>query len=113
MLFNTVIDFDTSTRMTRNISTSNLCLLLIPLLFMINDTLRVIARINAQSNIFIPNTTVVIEISMAHADIPSGSMNTGINPCRTIVTTITIIVVVTITTITMIASNRYYHHYQY
>ena len=42
---------------------------------------------------------------MINAAIPSIIVNTGINRCRTAVTTIPITVVVTITTITMIAMN--------
>ena len=42
---------------------------------------------------------------MINATIPSIITNTGINRCRTAVTTITISVVVTITSITMIAIN--------
>ena len=46
---------------------------------------------------------VLPEISVVNAIISSITTNTGINRCRTVVTTIT--VVVTITTITMIAVN--------
>ena len=102
MLFNTVIKSDTSTCMIHNISTSASCLLLSLLLFMISSTFSIIANINAHSFIT-PSTTIIIEISMVNAIIPSVVMNTGIRRCRTVVTTITITVVVIITTITMIA----------
>ena len=105
MLFNTVINTDTSTTMIHNISTRTLCLLLLLLAFMINNTLSNIANSNASNSIITPSTTLMIETSMINATILSIIMNTGINCCRTAVTTITITVVVTITTITMIAMN--------
>ena len=72
---------------------------------MIDSTLSLIANINAHNSIITPSTTTITEISMVHAIIPSIIIiiNTGINRCRTAVTTITITVVVIITTITMIA----------
>ena len=88
MFFNTVISIDTSTSMIHNISTRALCLLLLLLSFMIDNTLSNIAN-----------------SSMIKATIPSIIINTGTNRCRTAATTVTITVVVTITTITMIAIN--------
>ena len=105
MLFNTVFNIDTSTSMIHNISTRTLCLLLVLLAFMINNTLSNIANSNASNSIITPSITIIIEISMIHATIPVIIINTGINRCRTAATTITIAVVVTITTITMIAMN--------
>ena len=105
MLFNTVISIDTSTSMVHNISTRTLCLLLVLLSFMINNTLSNIASSNASNRIITPSTTITIEISMINATIPSIIINTGIKRCRTAVTTFIITVVVTITTITMIAIN--------
>ena len=70
---------------------------------MIKNTLNNIASSNASNRIITPSTTIIIEISMINATIPSIISNTGINRGRTAVTTITIAVVVTITTITMIA----------
>ena len=99
MLFNTVINVDTSTSMIHNISTRALCLLLLLLSFMITNTLSNIANSNASNSILTPSTTIIIEISMINATIPSIIINTGINRCRPAVTTITITVVVTITTI--------------
>ena len=64
-----------------------------------------IANINAHNGIITPSTTMIIEISMVIASIPSIIVNAGINDCRTVVTTITITVVVIITTSTMIAMN--------
>ena len=107
MLFNTVLNIDTCTSTVHNISTRALCLLLLLLSFMMNNTLSNIANSNASNSI---STTIVIEISMINATIPSIIINTGIHRCRTAVTTITITVVVTVTTITMIAID---HHYQY
>ena len=104
MLFNTVINIDTSAGMVHNISTRTLCLLLVLLSFMINNTLSNIASNNASNRIITPSTTI-IEISMMHATIPSIIIHTGIDRCRTAVTSITITVAVTITTITMIAIN--------
>ena len=105
MLFNTVTNTDTSTTMVRNISTRTLCLLLVLLSFMITNTLSNIANSNASNCIITPSTTIIIEISMTNATKPSIIINTGVNRCRTAVTTITITVVVTITTIAMIAIN--------
>ena len=102
MLFDTVVNIDTRTSMVHNISTRALCLLLVLLSFMINNTLSNIATSNAGNRIITPSTTMIIEISMINATIPSIIINTGLNRCRTI----TIVVfVVTITTITMIAIN--------
>ena len=72
---------------------------------MINNTLSNIANRNASNSISTPSTSILIETSMINATIPSIIINTGINRCRTAVTTITITVVVTITTITKIAIN--------
>ena len=72
---------------------------------MIKNTLNNIANSNASDSTITPSTTINIEISMINATIPSIIINTGINRCRTAVTTATITVVVTITTITMIAIN--------
>ena len=85
MLFDTVITIGTSTNMTHHISTGTLRFLLLLLFFMIK---------NAPSNL----TTIIIEIGMVNAVIPSILMNTGINRYRIVVTTITITVVVSITT---------------
>ena len=74
---------------------------------MINNTLSNIASSNASNRIITPSTAIVIEISMINATTPSIIIHTGINRCRTAVTTITIAVVVTITTITMIAMNTF------
>ena len=104
MLFNTVISIDTSTSMVPNISIRTLCLLLVLVSFMINNTLS-IASSNASNRTIPPSTTIITEISMMNATIPSIIIDTGINRCRTAGTTITITVVVTTTTITMIAIN--------
>ena len=100
MLFNTVINIDTSTSAIHNISTSTLRLLFV---FMSNNALSNIANSNASNGITTPSTTIIIGI-MITATIPS-IINAGTNRCRTVVTTFTITVVVTITTITMIAIN--------
>ena len=105
MLFNTVININTRTSMVHSISTRTLCLVLVLLSCMINDTLSHIASSHASNKIITPSTTIILEISMIEATIPSIIINTGINRCRTAVTTITITVIVTITTITMIAIN--------
>ena len=74
--------------------------------FMIYNTLRNIASSNASNSIITISTTIILEIKMINATIPSIIIiNTGINRCRTAVTTIAITVVVTIATITMIAIN--------
>ena len=86
-------------------STRTLCLLLLLLSFMINTTPSSIANSRASYRIITPSTTIVIEISMIIATIPSMIINTGINRCRTAVTNITSTVVVTIATITKIAIN--------
>ena len=57
------------------------------------------------NSIITPGTTIIIGISMINATIASIIINTGINRCRTAVTTIAITVVVTITTIVMVAIN--------
>ena len=115
MLFNTVINIDTSTSMIHNVSTRALCLLLLLLSFMMNNTLSSsanrnasntlgsIANSNASNSIITPSTTTIIEISMINATIATIMINTGIHRCRTAVTTVT--VVVTIITITMIVIN--------
>ena len=105
MLFNTVINIDTSTSMIQNIITRAMCFLLLLLPFMITNTLSNIANSNASNSTVTPSTTIIIDISMINATIPSIIINTGINRCRAAVTTITITHVVTITTITMIAIN--------
>ena len=96
---------DTTTSMIHNISTSTLCLLLSLHLCIINNTRSNIANIHAHNKIITPSTTRTVETSLGSATIPSIILNTGINRCRTAVTTIIITVVVAITTITMIASN--------
>ena len=106
MLFNSVLNIDTSTNMVHNISTGTLCLLLVLLSFMINNTLSNIASSNASNRIITPSTTIIIETNMINATIPCIIINTGIDRCRTAVTTIAITVVVTITTIIMIAIHR-------
>ena len=105
MLFNTVINIDTSTSLVHDVSTSALCLLPLLRIFMINTTLSDIANINASNSIFTPSTTIILETSMIKGTIPSIIINSGSNRWRTVVTTSTITVVVTITTITMIAIN--------
>ena len=72
---------------------------------MMNNTLSNVANGNASNRIITPGTTILIEISMINATIPSIIMNTGMNRCRTAVTTITTTVVVTITAITTIVIN--------
>ena len=72
---------------------------------MIKNTLSNIASSHASNKAITPSTSIIIETSMINATIPSIIINTGINRCRTAVTTITITVVVTITTITMMAIN--------
>ena len=89
--------------MSHNISTSTLCLLLLLRLFMINNTLSNMTNGNASNSIHTPSTPIILETSMINATFPSAIIHTGINHCRTVVTTITITVVVAIPTITMIA----------
>ena len=62
---------------------------------MIKNTLRNIANSSATNSIITLSTTItiIIEISMIAAAIPSIIVDTGINRCRTAVTTITITVV--------------------
>ena len=108
MLLNTVINIDTSTRMIHNICTRTLCMSIAT--FIHNNTLSNIASSNASNSIITPSTTIVIEIGMINATMPSSIINTGINRCGTAVTTIT--VVVTVTAITMIAINTFMT-YQY
>ena len=60
---------------------------------------------NVSNSIIAPSTTIIIQRSMIYAITPSIIMNTGVNRCRTAVTTIAITVVVTIATVTMIAIN--------
>ena len=91
--------------MIHNISTRTLCLLLLLLSFTMNNTLGNIANSNANKRIITPSATIIIEISMINATIPSIIIYTGSNRCRTAVTTIAITVVVTITTINMSAIN--------
>ena len=71
---------------------------------MIKNTLSNIANSTASNSIVTPSTTIIIEMSMINAIIPSIIINAGINLLAD-VPTITIPVVVTITTITMIAIN--------
>ena len=75
-------------------------LITITILFMNKNILSNMANINAHNAIITPSTTIIIEISMVNAIIPSIMLNT-----RTVATTITVAVVVTVTTITMIAIN--------
>ena len=105
MLFNTVINIDTSTSMILFISNRTLCSLLLLLSFMIHNTLSNIANSNASTSTITPCTTKIHEISMINATVPSVILNTGINRCRTAVTAITITVVATIATITRITIN--------
>ena len=62
MLFNTVINIVTSSSMVHNISIRTLCLLLVLLAFMINNTLSNIASSDASNRIIAPSTTINIEI---------------------------------------------------
>ena len=62
MLFNTVINIGTSTSMVQIIGINTLCLLLVLLSFMINNTLNNIASSNAGNRIITPSTTIIIEI---------------------------------------------------
>ena len=71
MLFNTVINIDTSTSMLHNISTRTLCLLLLLLAFIINNTLSNIANSNASNSFSTPSIAIIIEISVIYATIPS------------------------------------------
>ena len=84
MLLNTVIRTDTISSMTYNINTSTLCLLPVRVFYMINNTLSIIATINAHNDNITSSTTIIIEISMVIAIIPSIIGNTGINRCRTV-----------------------------
>ena len=95
MLLNSVIKIDTSTSMNHKISTSTLCLLLLLALDMINNILNISANINAHTCIITPSTTIINEISMVNAILPSMITNIGTNRCKTVVTTIAIPVVVT------------------
>ena len=71
--------------MIHNISTSTLCFLFLLLhLFMMNNTLSNIANSNASNSIIPPSTTITFETSMLNAIIPSITINTGINRCRTV-----------------------------
>ena len=89
MLFNTVINIDTSTSMIHSINTCTLCLLLLLPVFMMNNTLSNIANINAHNSTITPSTSFFNEISMVNAVIPAIIINTYSNPCRTCVTTLT------------------------
>ena len=62
MLFNTVMNIGTSTSMVHKISIRTLCLLLVLLSFMIDNTLSNIASSNASNRIITPSTTIVTEI---------------------------------------------------
>ena len=101
MLFNTVINTDTSINVIHNISTRTLCLLLLLPSFVIDNSLSDIATSNASNSIITLSTTIIIETSM-NATIPSIIINTGINRCRTAVTTTTITTTTTTTTATII-----------
>ena len=105
MLYNPVIKIDTSKGMIHNICTSTLCLVLVLLVFMINNTLRNIATDSVHNSITTPSTTIIIGISMVNAIFHYIIVNTGISRCRTVVTTITITFVVIITSTTLIAIN--------
>ena len=72
---------------------------------MIDNTLSNIANSNASNSIITPSTSIVIEICMINATIPSIIIHTGVNRCKPAVATIAITVVVTITTISMSAIN--------
>ena len=72
---------------------------------MIHNTLGSIANSNAHHSIIPPSTTITTEISIFLAIIPSILVNTLINLCRTVVTSMTFTAVVIITTITMLAIN--------
>ena len=103
MLSSIFITTDTSPSMTHNISTGTLCLLLLLVIYILNNTLSITANnVNAHNNSITPSTTIIIEIHVVNATTPSIIVDTGSNRCRTVVTTITITVVVTIT---MIAIN--------
>ena len=91
--------------MIQNIGTNTLCLLLLLVLFKIFSTLGIIVNVNAHNSINTPSATIIIEISMVNGIIPTIIINTGINRCRTVVTTIGITVVVIFTTATMLAIN--------
>ena len=91
--------------MIHNISTRTLCLFLLLFSFMINNTLSNIANSNASNSIVTPSTSILIEISMINAIIPSIIVNTGVHRCRTDLTNVSIPVVVTISTTTIIAIN--------
>ena len=88
-------------------STSTRWLLLLLLLFIVSSTLNTTANINAHNSILTASTKIIIEISMINATIPSIIINTGVNHCRTVLTTIAItVVVITITTIITITNTR-------
>ena len=91
MLFNIVINIDSSNSMIQNISTRTLCLVLLLLSSMINNTLSNIANSNASNSVITPSTSITIETSMINAIIPSIIINAGSNRCWTAVTTITLL----------------------
>ena len=62
MLFNTVINIGTSSSMVHNVSIRALCVLLVLLSFMINNTLSNIASSTASNRISTPSTTTIIKI---------------------------------------------------
>ena len=62
MLFNTVVNIGTSSSMVHNISIRTLCLLLVLLSFMTNNTLSNIASSTASNRISTPSTAIIIEI---------------------------------------------------
>ena len=76
--------------MNHKISASTLCLLLLLAVYTMNNILSIIANMNADDSIITPSTTIILEISMVNATTPSIIVNTGINHCRTVVSTITV-----------------------
>ena len=60
MLFNTVVNIGTSSSIVQNISSRTLCLLLVLLSFMINNTLSNIASSTASNRISTPSTTLIL-----------------------------------------------------
>ena len=57
--------------MNHKIKTSTLCLLLLLASYMISNILSIIANISAHNRIITSSTTIIIEISMGYAIIPS------------------------------------------
>ena len=62
MLFNAVVNIGTSTSMVHNISIRTVCLLLVLLSFMVNNSLSNIASSCASNRIITPSATIIIEI---------------------------------------------------